>query len=61
MKIKVHKGFGKHYNIGWWCVFNILPVISVTRAAYFAKAIPAYSITISWLVWSIEINNNKFY
>lgn len=59
MKIKLIKTFGKNPNIGWWAQLTF--GIVITRAADFYKGVPVYSITIGFLLWYIEINNNKSY
>ena len=61
MNIKIHKTYGKHPNIGWWCVFTLVPAITVARSCDFISQKPVYSIAIDWLFWNIEINNNKSY
>lgn len=61
MKIRLNKTFGKHPTIGWWCDFAITPIMGVARCCDFITKNPVYCITICWLCWKIEINNNKSY
>lgn len=61
MKIKIIKTFGKHPNIGWWCVFTITPMITIARVADFVTETSVYVLNIKWLVWEIKINNCKNY
>lgn len=61
MKIKINKAFGKHPNIGWWCVFAITPLITIGRVADFVTETPVYCLNIKWLFWEIKINNCKSY
>ena len=61
MKIRFNKTFGKHYRIGWWCVFAIIPMITIARVSDVIAEIPVYCLNIKWLVWEIKINNCKSY
>ena len=61
VNVKTLKTFGKHPNIGWWFGLAITPVIDIARCCDYITETPVYCLTICWLCWKIEINNNKSY
>ena len=61
IRIKTHKSYGKHPDIGWWFAINIIPTFGFTRSCDFITQKPVWEFSIMWLFWIIRINSNKSY